>query len=395
MTNAHAAAPLDGVRVLDLGRYQAGPRCALMLSRLGADVIKIEPPDGEESRGNGPQVRGQSAYWVQYNSGKRSLGLNLYSETGKEILRDLIKVSDIFIQNFRPGAIAEMGFSYDVLKALNPKIVMVNISAYGQFGPYRDRVGFDMLGQAMSGLMMSTGEEGMPPIRTSFPLIDRITSLHATVGALAALWDARISGEGQSLDVALADTGYTTMEIPISYYKGTGNVNPRTGNGSNFINTYECSNGWIYLICIGPQMWQRVAKVIHHDDWLADPRFADRAERDQLREMIEAELGQWFGQRTMQDAVDTMSPAGIPIQPVNTVELAAADPHVWERDVMMEVADPIAGTIHVTGNIMHYSKSELKIGPAPLPGQHTEEVLSEILNMSQDRLTQLKSDQVI
>ena len=248
MTNGHTAAPLDGVRVLDLGRYQAGPRCALMLSRLGADVIKIEPPGGEESRGNGPNVRGQSAYWVQYNSGKRSLGLNLYSEAGKEILRDLVKVSDILIQNFRPGVISEMGFSYDVLKALNPRIIMVNISAYGQYGPYRDRVGFDTIGQAISGLMMSTGSEGMPPIKTSFPLVDRITSLHATVGALAAMWEARISGEGQSLDVALADTGYTTMEIPISYYKGTGKVNARTGNGSSFVNTYECKDGWIYLI---------------------------------------------------------------------------------------------------------------------------------------------------
>ncbi len=395
MTNGHTAAPLDGVRVLDLGRYQAGPRCALMLSRLGADVIKIEPPDGEESRGNGPNVRGQSAYWVQYNSGKRSLGLNLYSETGKEILRDLVKVSDILIQNFRPGVISEMGFSYDVLKALNPKIIMVNISAYGQYGPYRDRLGFDTIGQAISGLMMSTGSEGMPPIRTSFPLVDRITSLHATVGALAAMWEARISGEGQSLDVALADTGYTTMEIPISYYKGTGKVNARTGNGSSFVNTYECKDGWIYLICTGPRMWERVAKVIGRDDWLEDPRFADRAERDQLRELIEAELGQWFGQRTLRESVDIMGPVGIPIQPVNTVELAAADPHVWERDVLMEIPDPVAGTIHVTGNIMHYSRSELKIGPAPLPGQHTEEVLSEILDMSQDKLAQLKSDQVI
>ena len=179
--------PLAGVRVLDLGRYQAGPRCALMFARMGAEVIKVESVNGDESRKNGPTVRGQSAYWVQYNSGKKSLAINLRTEEGKEVVRDLVKVSDILIQNFRPGTIDVMGFGYDVLKELNPGIIMVNVSAYGQTGPYKDRVGFDPIGQAMGGLMSLTGEEGTPPMRTPFPLIDRITSLHATIGALAAL----------------------------------------------------------------------------------------------------------------------------------------------------------------------------------------------------------------
>ena len=164
--------PLDGIRVLDLGRYQAGPRCGLVFARLGADVIKIEPPGrGDESRPNSPHVRGQSAYWVQYNSGKSSLTLNLRTEEGKAVLRDLIKQADVLIQNFRPGTIDKMGFGYDVLKSLNKKIVMVNVSAYGQYGPLKDRVGFDQVGQAMSGLMSLTGDADGEPDACSGPLI--------------------------------------------------------------------------------------------------------------------------------------------------------------------------------------------------------------------------------
>ena len=171
---------------------------------------------------NGPVVRGQSAYWVQYNSGKKSLAINLRTDEGKAVLRDLVKVSDFLLQNFRPGTIEIMGFGYDVLKELNQKIIMINVSAYGQYGPYRDRVGFDPIGQAMGGLMSLTGFPDDPPIRTAFPLIDRITSLHATIGALAALREREISGVGQALDVCLADTGFTTNEIPISAYLGSG-----------------------------------------------------------------------------------------------------------------------------------------------------------------------------
>ena len=190
------ATALEGIRMLDLGRYQAGPRCGLMFARMGAEVIKVESLRGDESRANGPRVRGQSAYWVQYNSGKKSLAINLRTEEGKAVLRDLVKVSDVFLQNFRPGTIDKMGFGYDVLRGLNPRIVMVNVSAYGQDGPYRDRIGFDPIGQALGGMMMMTGEQGGPPVRTYFPLIDRITSLHATAGALAALLERERSGEG-------------------------------------------------------------------------------------------------------------------------------------------------------------------------------------------------------
>ncbi|NQU96444.1 MAG: CoA transferase, partial [Chloroflexi bacterium] len=240
--------PLDGIRVIDLGRYQAGPRCALVLARLGADVIKVEPPGrGDESRSNPPTVRGQSAYWVQYNSGKRSLSLNLRTEEGKDVLRRLVRVSDVLIQNFRPGTIGRMGFGYEDLKTLNPRIVMVNISAYGQYGPLKDRVGFDQVGQAMSGLMSLNGDPAGGPTLVPFPLVDRITALHAAIGALAALRERDISGVGQSIDVCLADSAYTTVEIPTAAFLGDGRVPERNGNRYHLADMYETADGHVYL----------------------------------------------------------------------------------------------------------------------------------------------------
>src|SRR5499426_3186653 len=229
MTNG--TGPLNGIRVIDLGRHQAGPRCAQVLARMGAEVIKIERLGGEETRYHGPWVRKQSAYWVQYNSGKKSLSMDLRKEEGKEALRKLVKLSDVLLQNFRPGTIDAMGFGYDVLKALNPRIIMVNVSAYGQFGPYREQIGYDPIGQTMAGIAMVTGAEGMPPIRAGVPIIDRTTALHAAIGTLAALRERDISGEGQAIDVCLADTGYSYTEIPITAYHGPGTL-PQRGESS-------------------------------------------------------------------------------------------------------------------------------------------------------------------
>ena len=394
MTTAPKTA-LEGIRVLDLGRYQAGPRCGLVLARLGAEVIKVEPPKGEESRTNGPKVRGQSAYWVQYNSGKKSLGLDLRKEQGKEVLRELVKVSDILIQNFRPGTIDEMGFGYDVLKSLNRKIVMVNVSAYGQYGPYRDRVGFDPIGQALSGHMSMTGFPETPPTKTYFPLIDRITALHATIGALAAIRERELSGEGQCIDVCLADTGFTTMEIPITAYLGAGIIPERSGNGRGFSNTYRTSDGWVHIVAVGANMWPRVCKALDRPEWVDDPRFENRQQIEAHADVIEEEISQWFASRSTKEAVELMSNLDIPIAPVNTVEQAAQDPHLFERELLVEVPDPIAGTIHVSGKNIKLSRSEITVGSAPTPGQHTEELLTGILDYSLEQIKALRGDGVI
>jgi CoA:oxalate CoA-transferase len=387
--------PLEGIRMLDLGRYQAGPRCGLMFARMGAEVIKIESLNGDESRKNGPHVRGQSAYWVQYNSGKKSLAIDLRTDKGKEVLRDLVKVSDILLQNFRPGTIDVMGFGYDVLNELNPRIIMINVSAYGQYGPYRDRVGFDPIGQAMGGMMSLTGFPGDPPIKTNFPLIDRITALHATIGALAALREREISGEGQAIDVCLADTGFTVNEIPVSAYLGGGIVQEREGNGRGLNNTYQTSDGWIYIAATNDAMWKRVCEAFKKPEWESDPRFATRADRDANAAELEREAGEWFSERTTKEAADYLSGFSIPCAPVNNVEQAANEPHVHEREIMVEVPDAIAGSMYVTGKMIKFSRTPMEVGTTPTIGQHTDEVLSEILGYSQEQVQDLRDEAVV
>ena len=388
-------APLDGIRVLDLGRYQAGPRCGLMFARMGAEVIKIEAISGDESRKNGPMVRGQSAYWVQYNSGKKSLALNMRAEEGKEVLRDLVKVSDVLLQNFRPGTIDVMGFGYRTLKSLNPRIVMVNVSAYGQYGPYKDRIGFDPIGQALGGMMSLTGFPGQPPTRTFFPLIDRITSLHATIGALAALREREFSGEGQAIDVALADTGFTANEIPIAAYLGNGAVEEREGNGQGLMNSYETADGWVFLSANNDSTWQRLCKALGKVEWEQDARFATKLDREKNATALEAELAQWFASRTSKEAADFLSDHGVPIAPVNTVEQAARDPHLHEREILVETPDPAAGRIHVAGKMIKFSRTPMVVGSAPSVGEHTAELLEGLLGYSRERVQELVDAKVV
>ena len=390
---------LEGIRVLDLGRYQAAPRAGLVLARLGAEVIKVEAPDGDESRatGAGGAVRGQSPYWVQYNSGKKSIAIDLRQEKGKEVLRGLVKISDVFIQNFRPGTIDAMGFSYEALHALNPRIVMLNISAYGQYGPYRDRIGFDQIGQAICGLMAMTGYPENPPTVTAMPVIDRITALHGTIGVLAALRERDISGEGQAIDVSLADTGFSLTEIPITHYLGTGFVPERRGsrNPGGLSNVYRTTDGWVLFVAPSQRIWPRVCNFLNKPEWVEDPRFASRTERSRNAAIVEEELARWFATRTTEEAVDTLSEADIPCAPVNDVPQAAQSPQLWERELLVEVPDPVAGTIHVSGKQIKLSRSEMVVGSAPTVGQHTDEILHDLLNYSPEQIQKLREEEVI
>lgn len=394
MDNLYPTA-LEGIRVIDLGRYQAGPRCGLMFARLGADVIKVESLDGDESRQNGPIVRGQSVYWVQYNSGKRSLSINLRSNQGRDILRDLVSISDVLLHNFRPGVIEDIGFGYEKLKEINSKIVMVNVSAYGQYGRYSDRVGFDTIGQALGGLMTLTGFQDDPPIKTYFPLIDRITSLHAAVGTLAALIERNTSGLGQSIDVSLADTGFTVNEIPISAYLGDGTIEEREGNGKGLTNAYPTRDGWVYLHAGSEVMWGRFCKAIRRQDLINDARFSSRTERKKNFKELELEIEKWFSDRTTNETVDILSTHSVPAAPINGIEEASRDPHLDEREILVEVPDPVAGSIHVAGKMIKLNRTPMVVKGAPSVGQHTFEVLSKDLGYSKDKIETLLSEGVV
>jgi len=388
---------LEGIRVLDLGRYQAGPRAGLELARLGAEVIKIEGLDGDESRKGMPQVRGQSGYWVHYNSGKKSVALDSRHEKGKEIIRDLVKVSDVFIQNFRPGVIAKMGLSYDVLHELNPRIIMLNVSAYGQYGPYKERVGFDTIGQAISGFMSVTGYPENPPTKAGASIVDRITALNGTIGILAALREREISGEGQAIDVCLADSGFSLTEIPVSNYLETGTLTERTGNyrKGSYNGAYKTKDGWVALVGSSQKVFERICRTIGKPEWISDPRFIDRSTRDANVEVARSALIEWFRGKTMAEAVEILSEASVPCTEINDIAQAAADPQLWERELLVKVPDPIAGTIHVSGKYIKLSRSQTTVGSPPAVGEHNGEILGGLLKYSPEKILELREEGVI
>lgn len=378
---------LDGIRVLELARYQAGPRGGMILSDLGAEVIKIEKPGGEETRRSAPLVKGQSIYFSVYNRGKKSVCLDLRQEAGKQVFRELVKTADFVLENFRPGTMEQMGFSYEELCAIKPDIILIRVSAFGQYGPWKDRPGFDPIGQAMSGLMMLTGQLEGKPIGTASSVVDRYTALHATIGALAALRHRDQTGEGQVIDVCLMDSGLTMTEIPTSYYLSTGEEGGEGGRPP-----YEAKDGHVIISAASQAMTKRLLAAIgvspDENEAVALPSSTTRNPRRQA-------IVDWCREHTMDEICETLLAAEIPVAPVLTTPQVAKLPHLWEREMLVKQPDALAGEVYVPGLTIKFSKTPGKLGPVPTPGQHTEEILTGVLNYGPEQLDKLRAARVI
>jgi crotonobetainyl-CoA:carnitine CoA-transferase CaiB-like acyl-CoA transferase len=381
---------LDGVRVLELARFQAGPRGGMMLSDLGAEVIKVERIGGEETRRSPPMVRGQSVYFTVYNRGKKSICLDLRADRGKQIFAELVGKSDIVLENFRPGTMAAMGFGYEALKALKPDIILVSVSGFGQFGPYRDLPAFDPLGQAMSGLMSLTGQPVGQPVGTAFSLVDRTTALHATIGALAALRHRDRTGEGQVIDCCLLDSALTMVEIPSIYYLDTGEEGGEGGRPP-----YRAKDGWVVISAVGRDMVGKLMQVIDPGHGSAssstEPVNSSIGRGDERRRLLDS----WCAGRSVSDIVETLRAAGIPAGPVRSIPEVTQDAHTWQREMLTRQPDALAGEIHVPGLAVKMSATPGRIGPVPTPGQHTDEILTSLLNYDAAHLESLRSAKVI
>ena len=378
---------LDGVRVLELARFQAGPRGGMMLSDLGAEVIKIERIGGEETRKNPPIVRGQSVYFTVYNRGKKSICLDLRSPEGKAIFTDLVKTSDIVLENFRPGTMDAMGFGYAALAAIKHDIILVSVSGFGQTGPYRDRPAFDPLGQAMSGLMSLTGRPVGQPIGTAFSLVDRTTALHATIGALAALRHRDRTGQGQMIDCCLLDSALTMVEIPSIYHLGTGEEGGEGGRPP-----YRAKDGHVVIAAIGREMAGTLMKIVRDGKVVdGDTASMSSSASGERRQLLEA----WCAGRSVAEVVDTLLAAGIPVAPVRAIPEVVKDAHTWEREMLVKQPDALAGEIHVPGVAVKMSATPGRIGPVPTPGQHTDEILGRLLDFDGPRLAALRAAKVI
>ncbi len=375
---------LDGVRVLELARYQAGPRGGMILSDLGAEVIKIERLGGEETRGNPPMVRGQSVYFSVYNRGKKSICVDMRNERGKAIFTELVKTADIVLENFRPGTMATMGFAYEQLKAINPRIILVSVSGFGQYGPYKDRPAFDPLGQAMSGLMTLTGQPVGQPLGTAASIIDRTTALHATIGALAALRHRDRTGEGQIVDCCLLDSALTLVEIPTSYYLATGEEGGEAGRPP-----YKAADGHVVIAATGRDMAARLFKLVSGGTVEGEPVTSSiGGERRKV-------LNDWCATRSVNEICTALMDLGIPVAPVKTIPQVAEDPHLWAREMLVKVDDAVAGEMYVPGVAMKLSVTPGRVNQVPTPGQHTDEVLSRLLGYDAARLAELRTAKVI
>lgn len=375
---------LDGLRVLDVSQVMAGPFCCLLLGDMGAEVIKIEKPaGGDDSRRFGPPfLNGESAAFMAMNRNKRSLALDLKQPEGQKIMRQLAARADVLIENYRPGALAALGLGYADLSREHPALIYGSISGYGQTGPDRERGGFDLIAQGVTGLMSITGHPGQPPVKVGVPLADLNAGMYAAYGVLCAYIHRLRTGQGQWVDTSLLEGGlaYTVWESAI--YFATGRIPPPMGSAHRLAAPYQAfrtADGYITIGAANQANWEKLCGVLGRADLLADPRFRDNPSRTQHAAELAAELETIFVTRPAAEWLSVLEATGMPVGPVNDMAAAYADPQVLARDMVVEIDHPTAGPVKNIGVPVKLSETPGRIRrPAPTLGQHTDEVLSEI-----------------
>ncbi len=372
--------PLEGVRVLDLSRVLTGPYCSMMLGDMGAEVIKVERPDGgDDTRGWGPPWVGeQSHYFLSINRNKRSLGLDLKAQGAREIARELVRRSDVVLENFRPGTAERLGLDYETLCDINPDIVYCSISGFGQDGPHRDRAAYDLIIQGMGGLMGVTGGEGSEPIRVGVAVADIGAGMYAAYAIASALFRRERTGEGEYIDVSMMDVQVSWMTYMAHYYFASGELPPRRASAHPSIVPYQSfptADGWINITAGNDKLWAALAPLVGMDP--ADyPTNADRVEN---REAVVEGISAATVEKTRDEWLDILSRAGVPSGPVYTMRDLFEDPHVDHRRMRVPVVHPGEGEISVLGVPVKMRKNPGAIREAPpLLGGHTRAILSEL-----------------
>ncbi|MBT9476598.1 CoA transferase [Polaromonas sp.] len=389
--------PLDGVRVLDISQVMAGPFACMLLADMGADVIKIEPPGtGDQTRGAmGFKMKGpDSLGFLNMNRNKRSVALNLKSEAGRKVLLQLAKDADILIENYRPGAMKRLGLGYEDLKAINPRLVYTSISGFGQTGPWADRPGFDLMAQAMSGVMSVTGYPGGPPVKAGVPVADIGCALFAIYGTLSAYIGAKASGEGQYIDAALFDSAMAFSVWDICDYWGTGKPPEPLGTSNKMTAPYQAmaaSDGYFVMGANNQKLWQLLCTVMDRKELLDDVRFGTISLRLANRAALEAELERTFRLHPKDDWVKLLLASGIPAGPILTYPEAFEGEHGRARQMRMEIDHPIEGKVPNIGFPVKLSGTPQQVRRhPPLLGEHTAEVLTE-LGLSPDEQAELEA----
>jgi formyl-CoA transferase len=379
------AGPLDGIRVLELGQLIAGPFASRLLAEFGADVIKVEPPGtGDPLRKWRMLHEGTSVWWASQSRNKRSVTLDLRDPEGQAIARRLAAEADVMIENFRPGALEGWGLGWDTLHELNPKLVMLRVSGYGQTGPYRDLPGFGVIGEAMGGLRHLTGEPGRTPVRVGVSIGDSLAALHGVIGILLALRHRdQQGGEGQMIDVALYESVFNMMESLLPEYSVFGAVRQAAGSSLPGIapsNAYRCRDGKFALIAgNGDSIFRRLMEVIERPDLAADPALAQNDGRVANVERLDAAIGAWTAQHSLDDVLARLNEARIPAGKIYDVADIATDPHYRARDMILDSTLDDGTPVQLPGVLPKLNATPGTVrSRAPALGEHTDEVLASL-----------------
>jgi len=400
--------PLQGIRVVDISRALAGPFCTMMLGDLGADVIKVERPGrGDESRSWGPPFvgepnaayPGESTYYLAANRNKRSLTVNLKEQAGQQIIKDLVKISDVLVENFLTGSLDRMGLGYEQLRQINPRLVYCSISGYGRTGPYADRGGYDFILQAEGGIMGITGPVEGPPYRVGVSLIDITTGMFASTAILAALRAREMTDEGQLLDLSLLNSSAAILANVASNYLAGGVEPKRMGNAHFNIAPYEvfkARDRWITLGALNQRQWENLCNVVDRPQIISDPRFSSNQERVANREQLAEILNEAFSVQDASHWVEKLHTVGIPSGVINSVADVFNHPQAEARQLKIELEHPTAGKIASPGYPYHFSSTPARSRKhPPLLGEHNEEILGELLDFTPQEVQAMREQGVI
>ncbi|MDP8238316.1 MAG: CaiB/BaiF CoA-transferase family protein [Candidatus Hatepunaea meridiana] len=399
--HAEPELPLTGIRVLDLSRILAGPHCTMLLGDLGADVIKVERPGaGDDTRTWGPPFAGgEAAYYLCCNRNKKSITIDLKNAKGVELIKELVKTSDVFLENFTPGLTKSLGLDYETLKAINPRLIYCSITAYGQDGPYHDRPGYDMVLSAVGGLMWITGEQDGDPCKVGVAITDILTGVHASGAIMASLLWRERSGRGQYIDCSLLDIQASALANIASNYLVADKEARRWGTAHESIVPYQVFKTKDHPIAIAAanqKIWENFAKALGKTEWLYDSRFASNPKRVEHRDVLLPLVAERMQEKTCDELMELLLKASVPCGPVNNMERLFSDPQILHRNMVAEVPHPTIGTLKLCGIPIKYSDTPGTIRRhPPLVGEHTEEILKDVLGYDSEGIVELRSSEVI